>query len=474
MTHLKRNALSLRDTVVLAIAGTAPSYTLNATTATLVAAVGLGGPAAILYGAIPMFGIAIAFMFLNQWRNDAGAVYGWVGRSISPSLGFGAAWTFLVLSTVFMVTAAVPAGVVTLELVAPQLKENVVVATSVAGLWLVGISTVTILGVSLAARFQTLMTAIEVLSLLVLAVAAVVKVAVAPVHAFSWQWFSPTVFESPQVFASGIVLSAFYFFGWDVSSNVGEETQGGQRTPGLSGLLGMVAVFSAFEIMQVLMQMGLPGEVIEKNSASLLPALGNYLLPGPWGNIAILAVLVSTIGTLETQLTQCARVMFSMSRDRVLSPHFEQLHPRFATPWVASLLIMVLATFLMVLSSASSSIGDLMTNLVSAIGVMVSIYYGLSGLACVWYYRKALGVSAQALWLKGIWPGASAVVLLGIGVSQFPALGWTVSLSCLAALGVGVVPMLFYRWKYKSDFYEGEMDYAGNRRSVGRLNHVPR
>ena len=62
---LKQNALSIVDTITLAVAGTAPSYSLNATTAALIGAVGLAAPGALLYGAIPMFGISFAFKYLN-------------------------------------------------------------------------------------------------------------------------------------------------------------------------------------------------------------------------------------------------------------------------------------------------------------------------------------------------------------------------------------------------------------------------
>ncbi len=51
--ELKHNALSIVNTVTLAVAGSAPSYSLTATTATLAAAVGLAAPGALLYGAIP-------------------------------------------------------------------------------------------------------------------------------------------------------------------------------------------------------------------------------------------------------------------------------------------------------------------------------------------------------------------------------------------------------------------------------------
>lgn len=191
---LKRNALSMIDTVTLAVAGSAPSYSLNATTATLVAAVGLASPGALLYAAIPMFGISFAFMYLNRWRSDAGTAYAWVGRTIKPSLGFLSGWTFLSLSTIFMAAAALPIGVTTLALVAPQMSENVLLATIVGSLWFIAVATITVIGVSLTARFQKLMTGIEVISLLALALGALVKFSANPVHPFSWSWFAPSAF----------------------------------------------------------------------------------------------------------------------------------------------------------------------------------------------------------------------------------------------------------------------------------------
>ena len=455
---LKQNALSIVDTVTLAVAGTAPSYTLNATTATLVAAVGLASPGAIFYAAIPMFGITFAFMYLNRWRADAGAGYAWVSRSINPTLGFLSAWTFLTLSTAFMVTAALPIGVTTLGIVAPVYKENVMVATIVASLWLVAISTLTVLGVSLAARFQRVMTAIEVVSLSVLGIGALIKFSASPVQPFSWAWFSPTSFDGHS-FIAGMTIAVFYYFGWDVSSNVAEETQDANMAPGKSGVFGMIGIVVLFLLMQVAAQMGMTPETMQQNSASLLPALGDAIFPRPWGSIAILAVLVSTIGTMETQLTQCARLLFSMGRDRAISRRFEQIHPRFQTPWLACFVITVLALLLLILSSSSESISAIMVSLISAIGVMVAFYYAMAGFACTWYYRKTLRQTAATFWVQGVWASGSAIMLLAIAVLQLPQLGWNVTLLTLGSIAIGIIPMLYYRFKYRSAFYGEPQEY---------------
>lgn len=466
MSKLKENALSIIDTVTLAVAGSAPSYSLNATTAALIATVGLASPGALVYGAIPMFGIAFAFKYLNEWRADAGAVYAWVGRSINPHLGFLCAWTFLTLSTAFMVAAALPIGVATLNLVSPQYIDNVVVATITGGLWFVAVATLTTLGIHVAASFQKLMTGIEALALLVLVVGAFIKFFTAPVNPFSWEWFSPTAFGNFQTFMAGMLVAVFYYFGWDVSSNVAEETQGANSTPGLSGVLGMLGVVLLFLLVQISVQMGMSLEQVEQNSAALLPALGDAILPRPWGSIAVLAVLLSTVGTMETQLTQCARTLFSMGRDRVIHEKFAEIHPQFQTPWLASYSITVLALFLLILTSSSESVGSVMASLISSIGVMVSFYYGMTGLACVWYYRLILRQNWKTLFMRGVWPITSAIFLLILGVFQLPGLGWTVSLFTITAIAIGLVPLLYFRLKYRSSFYSSSSEYHDPRREA--------
>jgi amino acid transporter len=294
----------------------------------------------------------------------------------------------------------------------------------------------TIVGVHFAASIQRIMTATEAIALLVLAIGAFIKFSANPVNPFSLSWFSPHAFGNHATFMAGMLVAVFYYFGWDVSSNVAEETQDANAAPGKSGVIGMIGVVTLLILIQVSVQMGLTQETVEQNSANILGVLGDAILPAPWGKIAILAVLLSTVGTIETQMTQCARALFSMGRDRVIHKKFSEIHPQFQTPWLASLVVTVLALFLLILSSFSESIGAVMTSLISAIGVMVSLYYGMAGLACAWYYRKLLKRDWKTMFMRGVWPVASAIFLLSLGVMQIPTLGWNVSLYTLGAISM--------------------------------------
>ena len=132
---------------------------------------------------------------------------------------------------------------------------------------------------------------------------------------------------------------------------------------------------------------------------------------------------------------------------------FAEIHPRFQTPWLAGVVVWGLAIALLALSSASESIGGVMSRLISAIGVMVALYYGMTGAACVWYYRRSLTADTRTLIMRGVWPGLSAAFLLYLGARQTLELGIEVAGLTLAALAMGLLPMLYFRFRYQSPFY---------------------
>jgi amino acid transporter len=159
---LRANVLGLFDSVVMAVAGSAPAYTIAATTAALVGAVGLAGPAALLYCGIPMLGIAWAFSYLNRIESNAGATYAWVAKVLQPGLGFIAGWSLVISATIFMVAGSLPAGQVTLGLFSSSAANNTGLVTLVGSVWFLVMVTMVILGVRVTARAQWIMSGIEV------------------------------------------------------------------------------------------------------------------------------------------------------------------------------------------------------------------------------------------------------------------------------------------------------------------------
>lgn len=462
---LKRGALGLLDTLVMAVAGSAPAYSITASTAALVVAVGIAGPAALWVAFLPMIGITIAFSYLNKWRSDAGAAYAWVGRAIHPSLGFLSGWALLSLSTIFMVAAALPAGEATLDLVAPGELHNVMWATGIGVVWFLGVLALVTIGITATARVQVAMTLLELGALLLVGVLAIWNASAAPVAPFSWDWFLPSSFGNFQAFSAGMLVAVFYYFGWDVSSNLAEETADGERNAGLGGMVGVLVIFLIFILIQVAVQMALTPDQVQANSANLMPALGHAALPEPWAAIAVLAVMVSAVATLETQLLQCTRLLYSMARDGVIGPSMGHLHPRFQTPWLAGFAVAGVSLLLFAVSATVPTINVLMSDLINAIGVQVSFYYAMAGIACAWYYRKVLLTDWRVFIFAGFIPFTSALFVGCVGLYQLPQLGWRVAAISVGTIVIGLVPLWYYRRRYGSRFYTDPPECAAPART---------
>jgi amino acid transporter len=418
---LKQGALGFFDTLIMAIAGSAPAYSITVSTAALIVAAGFAGPAALWIAALPMLGITLAFAQLNRWQPNAGAAYVWVGRAIHPALGFLAGWALLSLSTIFNVAAALPAGQATLEIFAPSLARDVVWTTGAGALWFLGVVAVITAGITVSTRLQIALTLFEIAAVILVCGAAIWNARNAPAAPFSPGWFSPAGFGSLQAFSAGMLVALFYYFGWDVSANLAEETAKAERSAGLACILGVVVVVALFLLAQVAAQFALPPRDIEANSGSLLPALGAAALPAPWSAIAVLAILVSTLATIETQLLQCTRLLFSMARDRMIGEAMGWLHPRFQTPWLAGFAVTGVTLFLFAASATFPSVGALMTGLINAIGVQVACYYALAGLACAWHFRKSAHRGTRSRVYSVFIPLLSAVLSPALASTSCPS-----------------------------------------------------
>jgi amino acid transporter len=449
---LRRGALGGSDSIVMAVAGSAPAYSIAATTAVLIGAAGLVSPAALLYCAIPMLGIAWAFNYLGRADVNAGASYSWVARALHPSLGFISGWSLVVSATIFMVIGALPAGQLTLSLFSESLSNNTALATTVGAVWFLVMVGLVIAGVTVTARAQWIMTGLEVGLLVVFAVLGFAHVGDGAGADFSWSWFSLGGFHGVGGFAGAALIAAFYFWGWDVTANLNEETEGRGRKAGFGGLIGVLLVFALFEIFTLLTNLLLTPEEIDGNAANVLVRLGDVVWPGGGGKILIIAVMLSTIATLETTLIQVSRSLFAMGRDNTLPRAFGRVHPIRQTPVFATLVVAAVSLVLFVLSNFVGSVGDILSAAFSAIGLQICIYYGLAALAVVVAYRKVLFRSVSNLVFIGVWPLLGAAFMFWIFAESIPGLGALELWVGLGALALGLIPLIWY-WTKGSAYF---------------------
>jgi amino acid transporter len=354
----------------------------------------------------------------------------------------------LVASALFAVPASLPAAASTLAFVAPGLVNDVSANLLVGAVWFVLVNLLVVLNVKVTARFQEMVTTLEVGILLALGILLVAHGLEHPVARFSLSWFMPWTSGGPSVFIDGMIVAVFLFWGWDVTANLGEETQNGGRTTGWGGVVGMLVILALFELLQVGMQLVLTPKQIADAGPDLLDVLAASVMPRPWSSLASLVVILSVIGTLETQLIQVGRTLFSMARDRAISERFSRLHPRFDTPWLATLVVGTAGLLEFAIAAWSPTISQLMGQLINALGFLIAVYYGLAGFACAWHYR-VLTRGPRAFLLCVAWPAASALFLWIVAAAQLLTLPWYVDAVPLVTLALGVIPFVYYREKRK-------------------------
>jgi hypothetical protein len=105
---LKSGAIGYVSNLVIAVASTAPAYSLAATLGFVVAVAGVGvhAPAVLLVSFIPILFVSVGYRFFNLADPDAGTTFAWVTRAFGPHLGWINGWAIFLADIIVMASLA--------------------------------------------------------------------------------------------------------------------------------------------------------------------------------------------------------------------------------------------------------------------------------------------------------------------------------------------------------------------------------
>lgn len=380
--QLRANALSMIESLVMGVAGSAPGFSIAVTLAALIASAGRLAPGALLIFAVPMIGISLAYKGLSARMANAGAAYEWTSRIFNKSLGYFSGWALLVASTVFMVTGAVPLGTATLSFFPdPGLVTNVFATTFVGALWFLAIGLVLITGISLTSKVQMVMSSIELIILAgVIVAAGIHALRFGAINPLSWSWFGLNY--PPGAFSNSALIVVFFYWGWDVTANLGEETDTAHQAAGNGGFFSVFVTtfyFLAFAASTLFLFSLKDAKGLSDNLIYDLAVRAGLGRAG--GLAASFAVILSSVATLETQMLQFSRTLFAMGRDGAMPRTFGVVSERSQTPVRTMYLLLGLGLTMIILASFIPTVGLILTDSVKAIAVQVCYYYAVAGFA---------------------------------------------------------------------------------------------
>ena len=155
---------------------------------------------------------------------------------------------------------------------------------------------------------------------------------------------------------------------------------------------------------------------------------------------------------------------------KALPESFAKIHRNYLTPTTSTIMMGLVSILFYVLFTLVSP--NLLSALIGSVGLMIAFYYGLTGFACVWFYRKDLTKNARDFMMRGVVPLGGGLILLVVfayGLIQYAKPDWltdddgnnvtilgfgAVAVVGIGALALGLVMMVIW-WLMSPDFFRG-------------------
>ncbi|HOC54806.1 MAG TPA: amino acid permease [Verrucomicrobiota bacterium] len=236
------------------------------------------------------------------------------------------------------------------------------------------VTTLLVVGIRESANFNNIIVLVKVAVVLLFIAGAARAIQTA-----NWQPFIPVNTGAAGHFGwSGIMTGAgivfFAYIGFDAVSTAAQEAKNPQRDMPI-GIIGSLLICTVLYILVSAIATGVvPYSQLDVPDPIAVAA--DRAGMGWMGKLIKLGAIAGLSSVILVMLLGQSRVFYSMSRDGLLPPVVSQVHPRFRTPWITSILTGLgvacfSAVFTVREAGSLCSIGTLLAFVIVSIGVLV-------------------------------------------------------------------------------------------------------
>lgn len=247
---------------------------------------------------------------------------------------------------------------------------------NVPAMFIVGFVTILlVLGIKESATFNNVIVALKVAVILTFIIAGA-----AYVNSANWHPFIPPAAGPGHFGWDGIVRGAgvifFAYIGFDAVSTAAQESKNPQRDMPI-GMLASLGICTILYIVVALVMTGLIKYTELDVKAPIAAAIGSVGRPLMWLKpIITIGAIAGLSSVILVMMMGQPRIFYSMSKDGLLPPVFCSVHPKFQTPWLATILtggvaMLIAGLFPIGLLGELVSIGTLLAFAIVCAGVLV-------------------------------------------------------------------------------------------------------
>ena len=465
--RLEPDAIGVAQDTVIGMASSAPAATVGLSLAALAVATAYGSGPILILTAIPMLIIANSYRRLNLWNANCGASFEWVGRAINPYLGFLTGWLMVaayIIGTVAEVLLLGPSVLAVFGSTSTNTTAYVLIGAIMGLIMLV----IAIVGIRMTARVQVGMAVVEYAILIGLAIAGLLYVASdhPGVVRITSEWLSPSGIGGHGSAVAGFLVAVFVYGGWDGTLYVNEEVKHRRVNPGRAAMWAVALLAVIYTLAQVGFQGVLsPAKLAAASeNGTALVAVADALGGGFWAKVMALSIALSVIATTGTGIVLSSRLIYGMASYRVLPQFLANVSRRFATPVSASIIVGLLIIGLSSIYFLATSVQNAFTDVIDVTGLLFSIFYILTALTVVVYYRRRLTANLWEAVVLGVLPLGAAGFLGWILVKSLLAAAATELWSLAGIIIAGLIMMVIARAGLHSSFFQVQRESAPGQR----------
>ena len=225
--------------------------------------------------------------------------------------------------------------------------------------------------------------------------------------------------------------------------------------PGRAAILAVALLTIIYTLSQVGFQGVLSPAKLQQASdnGTALVTVAQVLGGGFWAKAMALSIALSVIATTGTGIVLGARIVYGMASYRVLPPFLATVSRRYATPVASSVIVGLLIVILSAVYYLVTSVQNAFFDVIDVTGLLFSIFYILTALAAITYYRRRVASSAFDFVTVGLLPLGAAGFLGWIFVRSLGEAPWSQRWSLIAIVIAGLVLLLVARFGLRSPFF---------------------